>query len=635
MIELELDGPVQYREERLYSPSRIFFDLSKTRATDALRDATLSFDSGPIRQVRIGRHPNTMTRVVLDMADGVRCGSRLAAAPPRLVVTCGDGATPSAAIEPAAATAPTAETPRHQTPPARSRRSVRRTGRCRTERDKRPAPPVAAPAAPSANGRGGFSMARQLGLRVGRIVIDAGHGGRDPGRPGPGYTEATLTLDIALRLEKLLAKEPGVEVVLTRRTDEYVALQERTAIANREGADLFVSIHANASRNPVARGVETYLLNFASTPDAAAVAARENASSTLTMSHLNDLVKQIALNSKLDESRDLARHVQTRHGAEAAGLEPAGPGPRREAGAVCRAGRGVDAERARGGLVPHPHAGRAAARHRRLPAADCRGAARRGPPLPAHAEARRPPTPLTACRWPAASRSTGYNSATIMFGMQPLTPVIVKVVSDPTPQVTVVDVLVDALGLTGLIVAGSFVLGGVVGVLLIVYSRWKAARSDRPGATDHTSLDLSSPPGRRHSGRVYAAGGWAGRRPFLERAGQFRERPDGHAGRPLRLPRLRLLGPRGAGDVEVRPRQPAGELLQEHRRRDRARRTAADVRQVGDLAAQLFAVVVEERHRPGAIAGAVRPSAPPARPTSRASRTAPWSSGRARCRSRR
>jgi ABC-type dipeptide/oligopeptide/nickel transport system permease component len=80
-----------------------------------------------------------------------------------------------------------------------------------------------------------------------------------------------------------------------------------------------------------------------------------------------------------------------------------------------------------------------------------------------------------------------------MFGIQPLTPVIVKVVSDPTPQVTVVDVLVDALGLTGLIVAGSFVLGGVVGVLLIAYSRWKAERSDRAGATDHTSLDLSSP----------------------------------------------------------------------------------------------------------------------------------------------
>jgi N-acetylmuramoyl-L-alanine amidase len=308
VIELELDGPVQYREERLYSPNRIFFDLSKTLATDALKDATLSFESGPIRQVRIGRHPNTMTRVVMDMADGVRCGSRLASAPPRLVVTCGSEATAGAAVEPAAAPVTPAERPSPGATSAAAALSVTAVEKPAAEAPHTAGP---APAAPSANGRGGFSMARQLGLRVGRIVIDAGHGGRDPGAQGPGYTEANLTLDIALRLERLLAKEPGVEVVLTRRTDEYVGLQERTAIANREGADLFVSIHANASRNRSARGVESYLLNFASTPDAAAVAARENASSTLTMSHLNDLVKQIALNSKLDESRDLARHVQT------------------------------------------------------------------------------------------------------------------------------------------------------------------------------------------------------------------------------------------------------------------------------------------------------------------------------------
>lgn len=80
-----------------------------------------------------------------------------------------------------------------------------------------------------------------------------------------------------------------------------------------------------------------------------------------------------------------------------------------------------------------------------------------------------------------------------MFHIQPITPIIVKVVSDPTPQVTVVDVLVDALGLTGVIVAGSFVLGGIVGILLIAYSRWKAARSGGDGSSDHTSLDLSSP----------------------------------------------------------------------------------------------------------------------------------------------
>jgi N-acetylmuramoyl-L-alanine amidase len=156
----------------------------------------------------------------------------------------------------------------------------------------------------------GFSMARQLGLGVSRIVIDPGHGGHDPGAKGKGITEAELVLDVALRLEKLLQEVPGVDVILTRRTDEFVALPERTAIANREGADLFLSIHANANANIQARGVETYFLNFANNLSAAAVAARENAASGQPMGALPDFVKAIALNNKLDESRDFAGLVQ-------------------------------------------------------------------------------------------------------------------------------------------------------------------------------------------------------------------------------------------------------------------------------------------------------------------------------------
>lgn len=153
-------------------------------------------------------------------------------------------------------------------------------------------------------------MARQLGLSVGRIVIDPGHGGHDPGTPAKGLTEAQLTLDVALRLEKLLAKEAGVEVVLTRRTDVYVPLEERTAIANRSSADLFLSIHANSSRTTSAKGIETYFLSFASSPDAEAIAARENSASEREMHQLPDLIKAISLNNKLDESRDLANMVQ-------------------------------------------------------------------------------------------------------------------------------------------------------------------------------------------------------------------------------------------------------------------------------------------------------------------------------------
>jgi N-acetylmuramoyl-L-alanine amidase len=141
-------------------------------------------------------------------------------------------------------------------------------------------------------------------------VIDAGHGGHDPGASTTEITEAELVLDVTLRLEKLLQQQPGVEVVLTRRTNEFISLEERTEIANRESADLFLSIHANASANALARGVETYFLNFALNPQAEAVAARENAASGKTMSSLPSIVKAITLNSKLNESRDFATAVQ-------------------------------------------------------------------------------------------------------------------------------------------------------------------------------------------------------------------------------------------------------------------------------------------------------------------------------------
>ena len=117
-------------------------------------------------------------------------------------------------------------------------------------------------------------------------------------------------LDIAQRVEKLLKKTPGIDVVLTRRDDTFIPLEERTAIANREGADLFLSIHANASRRTAAKGVETYFLNFATNPDAEAVAARENAGSGQSMHKLPDIVRAIALNNKIDESRDFADMVQ-------------------------------------------------------------------------------------------------------------------------------------------------------------------------------------------------------------------------------------------------------------------------------------------------------------------------------------
>jgi N-acetylmuramoyl-L-alanine amidase len=180
----------------------------------------------------------------------------------------------------------------------------------RAEPTRLPSRPASLPpAAPAANSNGKFSLSRQLGLGISRIVIDAGHGGHDPGARANGLNEAELTLDVALRLQKLL-DTAGVEVVMTRDTNVFIPLEERTAIANREGADLFLSIHANASRNVQARGVETYFLNFATNPEAEAVAARENATSGKAMHSLPDIVKAIALNNKINESRDLAEAVQ-------------------------------------------------------------------------------------------------------------------------------------------------------------------------------------------------------------------------------------------------------------------------------------------------------------------------------------
>jgi N-acetylmuramoyl-L-alanine amidase len=166
------------------------------------------------------------------------------------------------------------------------------------------------PLAPAANSTGKFSVARQLGLGVSRIVIDPGHGGHDPGATAFAVSEAELVLDVSLRLEALLQQQPGTEVVLTRRTNDYLTLEERTNVANRESADLFLSIHVNANASPTARGVETYFLNFALNRQAEVVAARENAASEKTMNSLPGIIKAITLNSKLNESRDFAALIQ-------------------------------------------------------------------------------------------------------------------------------------------------------------------------------------------------------------------------------------------------------------------------------------------------------------------------------------
>jgi len=158
---------------------------------------------------------------------------------------------------------------------------------------------------------GDRTLIRALGLKIGKVVVDAGHGGHDTGTIGPnGLLEKDLVLDVALRLGRLLEKGMGADVVYTRDDDTFVPLETRTAVANKAEADLFISVHANSSRDPAARGLETYYLNFTSSADALEVAARENAVSEKSIHELQDLVKKIALKDKIDESRELASDVQ-------------------------------------------------------------------------------------------------------------------------------------------------------------------------------------------------------------------------------------------------------------------------------------------------------------------------------------
>ena len=158
---------------------------------------------------------------------------------------------------------------------------------------------------------GDRSLIRALGLKIGKIVIDPGHGGHDTGTIGPnGLEEKDLVLDVSRRLGKLLETRLGAEVVYTRKTDTFIPLETRTAIANQARADLFVSVHANSSHDADARGVETYYLNFTSSPEALDVAARENAVSAKSIYELRDLVKKIALKEKIEESREFAGDVQ-------------------------------------------------------------------------------------------------------------------------------------------------------------------------------------------------------------------------------------------------------------------------------------------------------------------------------------
>jgi N-acetylmuramoyl-L-alanine amidase len=336
-VVIDLERKVGLKSDVARNPDRLWIDLLGTRLHPNLVRRVFPVGNGLLEQVRIAQNREDAVRVVLDFKDVWEHNIFYLDGPPRLVIDVQGRARPDA--QTAEAGAETAPLPTRRvngmvpSEPARSSAAApppiaiagvdRRPG---SREATPPAPPPAAapapvaraagqptppPEPPSVNRAGSYSLARQLGLGVRRIVIDAGHGGHDPGTIGrSGLQEKDLVLDVALRLARLVREELGAEVVLTRSTDVFIPLEERTGIANTRGADLFLSIHANASRNVRARGIETYFLNFAQNSHAEEVAARENAISAATLKDLQNLVKAITLNSKIDESRDFAAAVQ-------------------------------------------------------------------------------------------------------------------------------------------------------------------------------------------------------------------------------------------------------------------------------------------------------------------------------------
>jgi N-acetylmuramoyl-L-alanine amidase len=356
-VAIDLQKEVRYEAVRVPHPDRVYFDLYGARLAPGLlgrRDDVA--DDGFLKSIRVMQASQDVTRIVLSVSSLSDYSAFFLPNPPRLIIdvhgrkggrertvvarrvvpaaaptartqpqtTVRTGVFPGANEDqqvratPEPTTEPVADTVAGTTPAAQPetwQRSARRNVAAPTAAKPSPAvaaAPTARPAIQITTPQNGVptTMVRALGLKINRIVIDAGHGGHDSGTLGPGgIEEKDVVLDVALRLGRLLHDRLGSDVIYTRRTDTFIPLETRTAIANQAQADLFISIHANSSSDPTVNGVETYYLNFTTSADALQVAARENALSDESIFQLSSLVKKIALDSKINESQEFAADV--------------------------------------------------------------------------------------------------------------------------------------------------------------------------------------------------------------------------------------------------------------------------------------------------------------------------------------
>lgn len=304
-VAVELSDEFTFRSERLTNPDRVFFDFPDALPqVNGRRFNTIEAQGRMITRIRIAETQPGTARIVFDLAAPADFTVSQLVNPHRLIIEF----RPAGAL-PEKPPAPIAEPPvlpsTETAKPVTSARSVE------VAAPKPALPPPDPPKAAERRRDGSSSLIRALGLKTSRIVIDAGHGGHDFGTIGQkGMAEKELVLDLALRLGKLVEERLGLQVAYTRTEDVFVPLSTRTAFANEQKADLFVSLHANSSRSSRITGVETYYLNFTNSRASLDVAARENASSEKSVHDLRDLITKITRSEKMQESKDLAERVQ-------------------------------------------------------------------------------------------------------------------------------------------------------------------------------------------------------------------------------------------------------------------------------------------------------------------------------------
>jgi N-acetylmuramoyl-L-alanine amidase len=335
-IAIETAGDYRFTTDSIPNPARVFFDLNGLKPPSTVRHGMQTIPVGDklVKQIRLAEVVPGTTRVVLDVLAPVDVVSSQLVNPDRLMIEIRPKDTPPVITQSIRHSLTGAQRVNLSTPaldmdrdlPPPVIRPVVATNVVATNLVTNTDKPISKPLDPAPisvpprtttavpaiiEGSSDPSLVRILGLKLGRVVIDAGHGGKDTGTIGPnGLLEKDLVLDVALRLGSLIHQKLGAEVVYTRSDDSFIPLGERTAIANRARADLFISIHANSSSDSSATGVETYYFNLHGDKKATDVAMRENASADSAISDLNDLLKKAVLQTKLEESREFAQKVQ-------------------------------------------------------------------------------------------------------------------------------------------------------------------------------------------------------------------------------------------------------------------------------------------------------------------------------------